>query len=158
MIGTIFQQCVASVQRRGFHTERPPLHFHNAPLMEQFNRLVEEVGEWSESGGNVDELADVVIVCAQVAYLMGVELSEAVFDIPHSTGTNLVEMLGTLARGLRRNDSTMYALALSCLVGDCVLLARENGEADLRARIVAKLAADEQRGYLHGREPSICWN
>lgn len=152
LLTTIFQECVESVRRRGFYDARPAFHFHNALLMAHVCRLAEEIGEWQESGGNVEELADIVIVCAQIAYLMDVELSEATFEIPGSVGANLGEMLGTLARGLRRNDRTMYSMALSCLVGDCVLLARANGEEDLRARIVAKLAADEKRGYLHGAQ------
>jgi hypothetical protein len=147
---SIFNQAVESVHKRGFHSAVPSIHFHNVRLMAQLARLAEEIGEWSESWGNVSELADVVIVVAQVAWLLQVDLHESTFDVPTSQTANLSEMLGTLTRGLRKNDATMIAMSLNCLVADCVLLARENGVLDLKFIIQAKLTADEKRGYLHG--------
>jgi len=120
--------------------------------MAQVARLVEEIGEWHESDHEINELADIVIVCAQVAWLLSVQINEAVFTTAGlcSEEANLAEMAGMLARSLRKNDGTMMAMSLACLVGDCVALAREQGCPDLRPVIEAKLAVDEKRGFGHG--------
>lgn len=148
---TIFDRAVASVIARGFHTTEPSNHIANRWLMAQFVRLVEEVGEWEESQG-VSELADVVIVCAQIAYLLGLELYEDVFIFAPATDGNLPALLGALARGLRKNDATMIATALSCLIGEAVGAAKARKIYDLRLVIMAKLNADEKRGFLHGEK------
>lgn len=149
---SIFERAVVSVHGRGLPTAVPPLHFHNTRLMMQMVRLVEEIGEWHESEHEINELADIVIVCAQVAWLLGVQINEAVFEAPgaFSEDANLAEMAGMLARSLRKNDGTMMAMSLACLVGDCVALAQAQGCPDLRPVIEAKLAADEKRGFSHG--------
>lgn len=146
----IFGAAVDSVRRRGFHSVIVSEHWKNANLVANLARLAEEIGEWSESKNEVDELADIVIVCAQLAYLLEFELSLSLFEMEDTGDVNLTELLGTFARGLRKNDSSMYQMALSCLVGDCVQLAKRGGCVDFVAQIANKLRRDDLRGYLHG--------
>lgn len=81
---TIFNRAVASVQARGFHAPDSIPDWMGEPLMmAQFARLSEEVGEVARSlrkGGDdlAEELADVVIVAAQMARLIGVDLEQAI--------------------------------------------------------------------------------
>ena len=155
---SIFEQAV-----HGRRLSTPHLHFHNTQLMAQFAHLAESIGAWCEAEtmhttpkgsrrGDVaihdsEQLADIVIVCAQVAWLLGVEISETVFDLPETGRPDPPELLGRLARGLRQANWTLCAMALACLVADCAQLARARSGTDLRAVIKAKLAADEQRHF-----------
>jgi len=81
---TIFDRAVASVQARGFHDAASIPEWMGEPLMmAQFARLTEEVGEVARSlrkGGDTlaEELADVVIVAAQMAHLLGVDLETTI--------------------------------------------------------------------------------
>ncbi len=81
---TIFDQAVVSVKARGFHDPAAVPDWMGEPLMmTQFARLSEEVGEVARSlrkGGDdlAEELADVVIVAAQMAHIVGVDLHNAI--------------------------------------------------------------------------------
>ncbi len=81
---TIFTRAVSSVKARGFHAPASIPDWMGEPLMmAQYARLAEEVGEVARSlrkGGDTlaEELADVVIVAAQMAHLINVDLEQAI--------------------------------------------------------------------------------
>ncbi len=81
---TIFERAVSSVKARGFHAPASIPDWMGEPLMmAQYARLAEEVGEVARSlrkGGDTlaEELADVVIVAAQMAHLINVDLEKAI--------------------------------------------------------------------------------
>lgn len=81
---TIFDRAVSSVKARGFHAPASIPDWMGEPLMmAQYARLAEEVGEVARSlrkGGDTlaEELADVVIVAAQMAHLINVDLEQAI--------------------------------------------------------------------------------
>ena len=105
----VTRRAVHSVKARGFH-ERAPALAHHSGIMAQLMRLTEEVGElaravrkadWVDIYGDqvadsiTSELADVFVVLANVAWMLGVD------------------------------------------------------PTTLETSILAKLAADEERGWLH---------
>jgi hypothetical protein len=80
----IFREAAGSVDRRGFFNIAPGLTKHEG-VMAQHVRLVEEVGELSRAlrkddgsdeayRARCEELADVVIVCASMAHVLGIDL------------------------------------------------------------------------------------
>lgn len=151
-MASIFDLAVQSVYSRGFHTVVPAPNICNPRVMAQLVRLGEEIGEFEEAKTKVQavsELADVVIVCAQLAWLLGIGLNESIFRTS-ALDASLPMAYGTLCRGLRKNDETMIDVSLRLLVASCAALARENECNDLGPAIEAKLAADEKRGWMHG--------
>ena len=81
----ILQQAGKSVRRRGFLKDAQGDDFKDSVMMSQYARLVEEVGEVGRAMRKPDEsvlteLADVVIVCAAIAELMGWNLAVAIAD------------------------------------------------------------------------------
>lgn len=154
-MGTIFDRAVQSVFDRGFHTVIPAPNICNPRLMAQLVRLGEEIGEFEEAKSKAEavlELADVVIVCAQIAWLLGIGLNESIFRAS-ALDASLPMAFGTLCRGLRKNDPTMIDVSLRLLVASSVALARENECADLCAVIETKLSVDERRGWMHSGNP-----
>lgn len=112
---TIFDQAVVSVKARGFHDPAAVPDWMGEPLMmAQFARLTEEVGEVARSlrkGGDTlpEELADVVIVAAQMAHIVGVDLHQAIAD-----KLTADEMRGRLHNGhvVKRNGHVVKRIQL----------------------------------------------
>lgn len=150
-------QAVRSVHRRGFYDSAPHVA-HDAHLMAQFLRLVEEVGEYQQArtynAANPEkakEVADIAIVAYQIAWLTGAPL-DALHRVPLASTTFAAEV-GTLARALRRwagrtDDARPITAALQRIVALCHLVAEQMG-LRLPELVAEKLAADEQRGYQH---------
>lgn len=156
-MNNIFSRAVQSVYNRGFHTVVPAPNICNPRVMAQLVRLGEEIGEFEEAKTKlqlVSELADVVIVVAQLAWLLGVDLNESIFKTS-ALDASLSMAYGTLCRGLRKGDATMIDVSLRLLVASCAALARENECDDLRPAIEAKLTADEKRGWMHSVNPRL---
>lgn len=166
----LVETCVRSVKVRGFwlvvpEATKQPL------LMAQFLRLAEEVGEFvqadilyratppaAEVNGHaakklLEEAADVLIVWSQVAALIGMHNDEiCISAVSGSWNPSIV--LGEIGRALRKSKEHYIAAFLPMrqlvrLVYQTVrpLLAEP---ADLHGCVLAKLEADERRGYLHG--------
>lgn len=154
---TIYDEAVESVKRRGFYDNISSPLFENALLMAQYARLIEEIGEYEESVRScasresiVSELADVVIVAAQIGNLTDAdfeewERSERV-KIP---GCALVQLAGTWVRAVRKRNFGAADGAIIRIIIWCRTSAAQRGVNDFDAVIRAKLTADEQRGYQH---------
>jgi NTP pyrophosphatase (non-canonical NTP hydrolase) len=165
------EKAVRSVYRRGFYGGFP--HLAGEPqLMAQFIRLSEEVGEEERArlqmshtpshhtaGALAEELADVAIVLAQIAWLTGMEagVAEAVsHSIRTIEGTTLPAELGELGRALRKAEPGRYEpvhLRIVRMAALCRILASQRGY-NLEDLILRKLAQDEERGQLHGHLPA----
>lgn len=156
------ERAVASVHRRGFLGGYPHL-CEDCLLMAQVLRLAEEVGEVEaakRASGHgpawVEELADVAIVCAQVAWLTGMDLPSLAAPQTQLAGTTLPIELAKLMRSLRKAAPGSYGeihAGLQRMVWVAKTLAAQCG-AQLAPIITAKLEADEQRGQLHGSAPA----
>jgi hypothetical protein len=145
-----------SVYRRGFHDIGSlPVNSKDSYLATQFVRLVEEYFEWQRSQGDeaLQELADICIVAANMAALVGVDVAD---DLHASTSQVSVQTaMEGVARAMRsvRNDAGVQIQdALRTLVQSCGQEARFaiRMDCDFAGVILAKLDADEQRGRLHG--------
>lgn len=161
-----YSASVRSVWKRGFHAVPPPAAT-NWRIMAQFIRLAEEIAEFTESNlweprsdKTRDEIADVLIVLAQLAWLTGMEPSQlaarpkiassTVETEPHKR--NLVIVLGTLARALRKvsEDKSAVHAAIGLLAQQMHHRCVTAGFKNIETIIVEKCAADEGRGKLHG--------
>lgn len=157
---------VHSVWERGFH-DFPPPAATNWRIMAQFTRLVEEIAEFTEanlweprSEKTQSEIADVLIVLSQLAWLTGMEPSQLaarpVVTNPlietEPNKRNITIVLGSLARALRKMNQDTHAVhaAISSLAQQMHFRCKTAGFKDIEAVILAKCAADEQRGKLHG--------
>lgn len=157
---------VHSVCQRGFHNF-PPSATTNWRIMAQFIRLTEEVAEFTEanlweprSEKTRDEIADVLIVLSQLAWLTGMEPSQLAARPAVTSSTvetepnkrNITIVLGTLARALRKMNQDTHAVhaAISSLAQQMHFRCKTAGFKDIESVILAKCAADEQRGKLHG--------
>lgn len=86
----VIHAAVDSVMRRGFHSAKASQFVYQDTLLTaQVVRLSEEVGEVNrtlrkgDGPGMLSELADVMIVCCQIAYRLdvsGEELQDAILD------------------------------------------------------------------------------
>lgn len=161
-----YSASVRSVWERGFH-DFPPPATTNWRIMAQFVRLTEEIAEFTESNlweprsdKTQSEIADVLIVLAQLAWLTGMDVStlaarpriasSMVETEPNKR--NLVIVLGTLARALRKmaEDKNAVHAAIGSLAQQMHHRCVTAGFKDIEAVIMGKCAADEKRGKLHG--------
>lgn len=161
-----YSMSVHSVWARGFH-DFPPPAATNWRIMAQFIRLTEEIAEFTESNlweprseKTRDEIADVLIVLSQIAWLTGMDTAalaarpktanSEVEPEPHKR--NLVIVLGALARALRKMNQDTHAVhsAIESLAQQMHYRCVTAGFKDIESVILAKCAADEQRGKLHG--------
>ena len=86
----VIESAVSSVMRRGFHSAKASEFVYDDTLLTaQVVRLSEEVGEVNrtlrkgDGPGMLSELADVMIVCCQIAYRLDVsgdDLEAAIMD------------------------------------------------------------------------------
>jgi len=161
-----YSASVRSVWARGFH-DFPPPATTNWRIMAQFTRLTEEIAEFTESNlweprseKTRDEIADVLIVLAQLAWLTGMEPSTLAAR-PKITNSvvetepnkrNLGIVLGSLARALRKmsEDKNAVHAAIGSLAQQMHHRCVTAGFKDIEAVIMGKCAADEKRGKLHG--------
>lgn len=161
-----YSASVRSVWKRGFHAVPPPATT-NWRIMAQFIRLAEEIAEFTESNlweprseKTKDEIADVLIVLSQLAWLTGMDVSSLAARPVVASSTvetepnkrNITIVLGTLARALRKMNQDTHAVhaAISSLAQQMHFRCKTAGFKDIESVILAKCAADEQRGKLHG--------
>lgn len=143
---------VISVWKRGFYdslqvTERYPL------LTAQFGRLVEEVGEFLEAAATMrvskitDELADVMIVLCQMAWLSAMNPD----TLLSSTSPEIAPMAilqSKLWRSIRKNNTADTRNLLLLMAIQCRNIAKSHG-IDLEQAMRDKFSRDEQRGIRH---------
>jgi hypothetical protein len=154
---TIYDEAVQSVKRRGFYDNISSPRFENPMLMAQYARLIEEIGEYEEAirgcaseDSIVNELADVVIVAAQMGHLTGADFVEwREFENGKINGCALVQLAGQWARYTRKGQNAKASVALLNIVRWCRIVASQRGIASFDAVIRQKLATDETRGYQH---------
>lgn len=166
-----YSRSVVSVYCRGFHNFAPPITL-DWQVMAQFVRLCEEIAEYTESAQweprgdkTKSEIADVLIVLSQLAWLTGMSPEWIKYhpmpDNPiaeEQTGKqNIMIKLGYLSRALRKckgdSDKTgVMAIhaALRNLARQMHIRCANSGFCDIEAEIERKCKADEERGILHG--------
>lgn len=163
-----------SVGRRGFHDQAPPV-FADPVLGAQIAWLAAEAAEYEEAWRAADddlgltELADMAIVLAQIAWLVGRDpdgLSQARYlKLGGTTIMIVVGHVGHEATRMRagRNTDLMWRALLQAMAYIYTRAAQKHntGADALDGIIRQKLAADESRGALHGRggdnEPAQAW-
>jgi len=151
-----YSQAVKSVFKRGFH-DKPAGMSDDWMMMSQYLRLVEEVGEFQEavmwqpsSDAARQELADVMIVLCQIAWLAGMDPAEL------GNGEDVQKRafhygVGHLARCLRKateSDPSDVQHAIRALAYQVHLRAKQL-EMEIGEVMRAKCGADEGRGYRH---------
>lgn len=151
-----YSQAVVSVFRRGFH-DKPSGMSEDWMIMNQYLRLVEEVGEFQEavmwqpsSESAMKELADVMIVLCQLAWLAGMDPAELA-DAKQVQKRAFHFGVGHLARCLRKDttkDLNATQAAIKALAYQIHLRAKQFG-CDIAAVMSAKCGDDEGRGYRH---------
>lgn len=167
--GELWADAVISVYDRGFH-ENLPEKATDAALMAQYGRLVEEVGELDQAyyeGGYgtesyksavMDELADIWIVAAQMCWLLKIRPSPLEGEA-EVKDVSITAEIGNLWRAFRKQ--TEAEIVLNRLMGRVSFQAEYlfnrvgEGKQAFHDRVRQKIAADEQRGQLHGGCP--CW-
>lgn len=143
---------VCSVWRRGFYdvqhvTERYPL------LTAQFGRLVEEVGEFAEAAASMklskitDELADVMIVLCQMAWLSGMEPDVLIRSVSPEI-MPLCVLQSKLFRAIRKDNTGDVYNLLELMACQCKRIAKTH-DIDLEQAMRDKITRDEQRGIRH---------
>lgn len=167
----VYSKSVVSVYCRGFHNFAPALTLEWR-IMAQFVRLCEEIAEYSESSQwaprsdqTKSEIADVLIVLAQIAWLTGMDpawlQNRPLSNHPEVESSiakgNIMIRLGFLARSLRkckgmddRSGKMAIHSALRRIARQMHIRAATAGFTDIEAEIARKCAADEERGILHG--------
>lgn len=150
--GDVGGLAVGSVWRRGFYdgqqvTERYPL------LTAQYCRLTEEVGELAEAIDSLmlsdiaSELADVMIVLCQLAWLSGMNpdvllCASTYEDVPFCV------IQSKLYRSIRKDDKKGISNWIVFMACQCDRIA-STYNIDLRQAMRDKIARDEQRGIRH---------
>jgi len=148
----VCSDAVGSVWRRGFYdathtTERYPL------LTAQYCRLTEEVGELSEAEENLilsgitDELADVMIVLCQMAWLSGMN-PDVLLCATTSEIVPLCVIQSKLYRSIRKGDEKGISNWIVFMACQCDRVAKSHG-IDLEQAMRDKIARDELRGIRH---------
>ena len=147
----LFSAAVRSVHKRKFYDEPLPVTKDRA-LMGQMLRLVEELGEYETATGVAaeNELADVAIVLAQVAWLCGLDPAAMNDAKVNHNADGLVEAVGSICRAMRRQPWNPVPLRLAILRATATVWAEAARiGASMDVAIAGKLSADERRGYRH---------
>lgn len=164
---TLQTLAVASVQERGFYDAAAlPDLARNPWLSAQVLRITEECGELCAAVAAgmppaklAAEAADVAIVAYQIAHITGQrvrELRPGLGDTllrPESLpllALNIPSLCGELCRAIRKNRLHLIDVNLGLLWRALYCLTMAAGGGDLGDAILAKLDADNVRGYLHG--------
>ena len=151
-----YSQAVVSVFRRGFH-DKPSGMSDDWMMMSQYLRLVEEVGEFQEavtwqpsSDAARRELADVMIVLCQLAWLAGMEPSE-LSEQKEVQKRAFHYGIAHLARCLRKETEVDLAgtkAAINAIAYQIHIRAKQL-DFDITEAMRAKCSQDEGRGYRH---------
>ncbi len=156
----VFALALASVQERGWHAHPFPLATH-AVLMAEVVALGEEIGEFTEAMRRNDgdgarvELADCMVALVSIAHLcafpvpaLGVRRGQAQAPIVVAYGElcrslryarDLPERVAGIHEAIRRLADSIWTQA-----------GQPRSACDLPAMMRRKLAADAERGHLHG--------